>query len=73
MEFDQITASSPSLNRVLRMLKSCGKKNLQLPYPPSNGANKLDITEINHEQKEGTVCAVGKSLQKWNEKQVCKM
>ena len=46
---------------------------LQLPYSPSNGANKLDITEIDHEQQliilyEGTVCAVGKRHQKWSEK-----
>ena len=47
---------------------------LQLPYAPNNGANKPDITEIDHEQKliilyEGTVCAVGKRHQKWSEKQ----
>ena len=48
---------------------------LHLPYAPNNGANKPDITEIDHEQKliiilyEGTVCAVGKRHQKWSEKQ----
>ena len=46
----------------------------QLPYTPSNGANKPDITEVNHEQKliilyEETVCAVGKRHRKWSEKQ----
>ena len=47
---------------------------LQLPYATNSGANKPDITEIDHEQKliilyEGTVCAVRKRHQKWNEKQ----
>ena len=47
---------------------------LQLPYALSNGANKPDITEIDHEQKliilyEGTVCRAGKRHQKWREKQ----
>ena len=46
---------------------------LQLLYALSNGANKPDITEIDHEQKliilyEGTVCAVGKRHQRWSEK-----
>ena len=47
---------------------------LQLPYPPSNGANKPDIAETDHKQKliilyEGIVCAIGKRHQKWSEKQ----
>ena len=47
---------------------------LQLPYAPRNGANKPDLTEIDHKQKliilyEGTVRAAGKSHQKWSEKQ----
>ena len=47
---------------------------LQLPYAPSNGANKPDIIGIDHKQKliilhEATVCAVGKRHQKWSEEQ----